>query len=267
LPSPALRVESAAEVVLSYQSESIPVCIPARWAAQRFPGKLLQPLGNGTVLSHTVGIAQRASIGPVWVLAADARIEAEARGIGVAVLRIDAACRNGSERVAAALKAGMLGNPMPELVVNLQGDAVGVPPSALAATIAALTSSPEASLATCAVWAPAEEHCGRTTVTVAGKSAVSFSRKPLPPGTADPNGLLLHLGLYVYRVPELLEVAASEATPLEQRESLEQLRWLETGHSVALQVLPGSPATAHDPVQGDLRDLDGLAIQGHLDGL
>jgi 3-deoxy-manno-octulosonate cytidylyltransferase (CMP-KDO synthetase) len=250
-----LRVESAAEVVLSSHPESIPVCIPARWAARRFPGKLLQPLGDGTVLSHTVDIALRAGIGPVRVLAADARIEAEARRIGVEVIRIDQTCRNGSERIAAALQTGMLGSPMPELVVNLQGDAVGVPPSALAATVAALTSDPGASLATCAVWAPPEEHCGRTTVTVSGGSAVSFSRQPLPPGTAAPNGLLLHLGLYAYRVPELLRVAASEPGLLEKRESLEQLRWLETGRSVALQVLPGLPSRAHAIDRpGDLRE-------------
>lgn len=225
--------------------QQIAVCIPARWQARRFPGKLLQPFGAGTVLSHTVGIALQADIGPVWVLAGDARIEAEAWTTGAQVLRVEGPWRNGSERIAAALRAGDLGEPLPELLLNLQGDAVGVPPAALAAAAAVLHANPSIALATCAVRAGVDEHRGRTTVTAAGGRAHAFSRAALSPGDEHGEGLLLHLGLYAYRVPELLRVAAASPTAAEQHEGLEQLRWLEMGFEIGLHVLPGPPAEAH----------------------
>ncbi|MBM3204215.1 3-deoxy-manno-octulosonate cytidylyltransferase, partial [Candidatus Woesearchaeota archaeon] len=55
-----------------------PVCIPARWAASRLPGKLLLPWEGGTVLGRVLALAREAGLGPVRVLAGDARIEAGA---------------------------------------------------------------------------------------------------------------------------------------------------------------------------------------------
>ena len=120
---------------------------------------------------------------------------------------------------------------------------MGVPPSALAAVVGALQSDPGASLGTCAVSATSEQHDGRTTLSAHAGRAVAFSRAVLPPGDGI-DGILLHLGLYAYRVPDLLRMAVCEATPQEKRESLEQLRWLENGLSVALKVLPGLPEEA-----------------------
>lgn len=245
MPGRGLHVQSATEVLLSRYEQPIAVCIPARWQAQRFPGKLLQPFGGGTVLAHTISIALQADIGPVRVLAGDARIEAEARTTGVEVIRVEGPWRNGSERIAAALRAGALGDPLPELLVNLQGDAVGIPPNALAAAVGVLRAHPSVALGTCAVRATVGEHRARTTVTAAGGRAIAFSRAALGPGVGNGDGLLLHLGLYAYRVPELLRVAAANPTPLERRERLEQLRWLEMGFEIGLHVLPGSPARAH----------------------
>ena len=78
--------------------------------------------------------------------------------------------------------------------------------------------------------------------------ALYFSRSPIPhPGSGhDPDaGPFKHLGLYVYRREFLLEVAALQATPLERRESLEQLRILENGF--AIKVIE----TRHDSVGVD----------------
>ncbi len=236
---------SARRNQLSTSSQIIPVCIPARWAAQRFPGKLLSPFGDGTVLSHSIATATTAGIGPVVVLAADERIEEEARRVGATVHRVEGPWRNGSERIAAALRAGLLGEPLPQLVVNVQGDAVGLPPGALAACVQTLIDDPNVGLATCAVRGSLSDHQGRTTVTVAEGRALAFSRKPLPAALGRAGSLLLHLGIYAYRVDALLEIADLEPRRLEQQESLEQLRWLEHEQAIAVTVLDGPAARAH----------------------
>jgi 3-deoxy-manno-octulosonate cytidylyltransferase (CMP-KDO synthetase) len=230
---------------LNTLSQTIPVCIPARWAAQRFPGKLLQPFGDGTVLSHSIATATTAGIGPVDVLAADKQIEEEARRVGAIVHRVEGPWRNGSERIAAALRAGLLGDPLPQWVINVQGDAVGLPSGALGACVQALIDDPGVGLATCAVRGSLNDHQGRTTVTVSDGRALAFSRKPLPAGVGRAESLLLHLGIYAYRVEDLLDMANNEPGPLEQHESLEQLRWLEHGQAIAVTVLDGPAARAH----------------------
>jgi len=216
------------------------VCIPARWAASRFPGKLLERHGDGTVLARTAATAVAAGLGPVTVLAADDRIEAAALSLpGVTVARSSGRARNGSERIARALQDGQLGEP--ELVVNLQGDAVGARPELLAAALECLLADPEAELATVAVPAGPGGAGGRTTVRVEGGRATAFSRRPL---TGGDGRILLHVGLYAYRVGPLLEVAAVEPGPLERAESLEQLRWLEDDRPVAVAVVDGPAALA-----------------------
>jgi len=220
----------------------VPVCIPARWAASRLPGKLLARMPDGrTVLETTVGVALRAGCGPVFVLAADERIEQAAQGLGVEVRRSVDPARNGSERIAEALRRGWLGSPMPPRVLNLQGDAVGASPGLLRAALAALETCPQAGLGTVALPAGSAEVRGRTTVLRSGTQAVDFARIPLD----NPEGILLHVGIYAYRSSDLLKVAALPPGPQEIATSLEQLRWLETGRSIGLTVVQACASEAH----------------------
>ncbi|MBZ0253134.1 MAG: 3-deoxy-manno-octulosonate cytidylyltransferase, partial [Candidatus Methylomirabilis sp.] len=59
--------------------------------------------------------------------------------------------------------------------------------------------------------------------------ALYFSRSAVPFVRGKPTPLYKHLGIYAYRRDFLLEYIRWEATPLEQAESLEQLRALENG--------------------------------------
>lgn len=221
---------------------TVPVCIPARWAATRFPGKLLEVLQDGrTVLETTIGVALAADCGPVFVLAADERIKRAAEGLGAVVRRSIDPATCGSERIAEALRRGWLGNPMPPVVLNLQGDAVGASPQLLRAALRALEGCPEASLGTVAVPAGPGDTQGRTTVLRRGREAVDFARRPL----ANREGLLLHVGIYAYRSGSLLEVAEGTPGPRELKASLEQLRWLETGRTVGLCVVDADASQAH----------------------
>ena len=63
--------------------------------------------------------------------------------------------------------------------------------------------------------------------------ALYFSRSLIPyPQKNVPHKVYEHVGLYVYRRDFLLAVSKLEPTPLEQVESLEQLRWLEHGYRI-----------------------------------
>jgi len=223
------------------------ICIPARWAARRLPGKLARDWRGRPVLSWALCAARNAELGEVVLLADDNRLlEIGAAIPGVRCLRSTAPARNGSERIAAALAAGELGSP--RRIVNVQGDAVGVTPAAIRTAAGALGTS-GLPLATVAVPAVDDAH-GRTTVDVRPGPpvhAAAFSR--------DPRWPFLHVGIYAYDPGILATVAALPPGPQEAAVSLEQLRWLEHGYGVAVAVLD-APAAVADAVDvgRDLRD-------------
>lgn len=185
-----------------------------------------------------------ADLGRVVILAADARIEDAARRWGADVLRVEAPVRNGSERIAAALRSGAI--PPDDVIVNLQGDAVGASPAALVSAVEALRADPAAGLGTVAV--AADSAGGRTTVRARGRRAIDFAR-----GETWGEPVRRHLGIYAYRRESLLDRSAAAPGPRELALSLEQLRWIEAGRPVALAVLDG-PASLADAVDtpGDL---------------
>lgn len=212
----------------------ITVCLPARWASTRLPGKLARLWRGRPVLAWTVEAALAAEIGPVCVLSDDPRLDAVATG--ARVIRIAGSFLNGSERIAEAIRRGLLGAP--DIVVDLQADAVGATPAVLRAAVEALIADPAASLATVVVRTRRDEVIGRTTAAVAAGRALYFSRHPLPAAHADAAPVLAHIGVYAYRVPRLLELSVLAPGPLERAEGLEQLRWLENGDVIAVAVLP-----------------------------
>ena len=82
--------------------------------------------------------------------------------------------------------------------------------------------------------------CVKVVLSQAGR-ALYFSRAPIPhhrEGAPVPPQALLHLGIYAYRRSFLLGLAALEPTPLELSEKLEQLRVLEHGFPIAVEVVP-----------------------------
>ncbi len=192
------------------------------------------------MLAHTIDVAAAADLGPVCVLSDDERLDEIASG--ATVHRVAGPLRNGSERIAEALRRGLLGAP--ELIVNLQADAVGATPEAVRAAVDALLADPGATLGTVAVRARRELVLRRTTVAAARGRALYFSRHPLPAARSGDPTVLAHLGIYAYRVDRLLELSEVAPGSLEMAEGLEQLRWLENGDAVALAVLPGSPDLA-----------------------
>lgn len=232
---------------------NVAVLIPARFASSRYPGKPLVELkGAGGVakplIQRSFEAARKvAGIHSAHVVTDDERVAEACRRFGAPVLMTSPECRNGTERCAEALS--QLDGP--ELVVNLQGDALLTPPGFVEALVARMAEDSEALVATPAMRLRSDEvralqreeaagRVGGTSVVTDGLGhALYFSKRlipHLPAGALDAemSPVRLHVGVYAYR-PEALEryVAAPESE-LERLEGLEQLRFLAQGIPVAI---------------------------------
>lgn len=233
------------------------IIIPARFASTRYPGKPLALLrgadGQARSLIERSWLAAAEVVSPnrVWVATDDDRIADAVTGFGGQVVMTPEACRNGTERCAAALE--VLGEVAP-IVVNLQGDAPLTPAFVVSALVKALVTDPGAAMATPAVECSPSLYAhlvndqangrvgGTTVVADAGGRALYFSKRVIPhlPAHAPDahQAVRLHLGVYAYRPAALAAYAALEPSPLELCEGLEQLRFLESGQPIRLVNFP-----------------------------
>lgn len=225
------------------------IVIPARSGSSRFSGKMLAEVAGRTVLARTVAIARAVpNCDEVVVATNDVQIKAHAEGLGVRVASTPDSCRNGTERILAAAQALRLPH---ELFVNLQGDAVLTPPWVVEMLIETLRERRDTQVATPVLrltgaqysyYQKAKAH-GRAsgTLVVRGQDghALYFSKAIIPhlrdPAQASPP-VWRHIGCYGYRASALEHYVRLSATPLEEAEQLEQLRFLE--HGVPILTVP-----------------------------
>ncbi len=225
------------------------IFIPARFASARFPGKPLAELrgagGKAKSLIRRSWEAARAVKGAdaVYVVTDDARIREAAEGFGADVLMTSPECRNGTERCAEAV--GLL-REVPQIVVNLQGDAPLTPSWYVEDLIAAMNADPEVSVAT-PVLATSGRHLeklredrrrgrvgGTTALVDHAGNAIYFSKEVLPftprsYGEEERTPVLHHVGVYAYTPGALLRYMELPQGTYERLEGLEQLRFLEYG--------------------------------------
>lgn len=207
--------------------------IPARWAASRFPGKVLAPIAGRPMLQRVVEGARRAkSLRTVLVATDDERVAAACRDFDVEAVLTSAHHPTGTDRLAE-VAAGL----DDEIVVNVQGDEPLIEGFVIDAAVDALREDAEAAMST--VVHPMEEDAvddpNRVKVVLDRRGrALWFSRNPIPAAarSAHPPRHLQHVGLYVYRRAFLLELVGLPQTPAELAEGLEQLRALEHGHAI-----------------------------------
>jgi 3-deoxy-manno-octulosonate cytidylyltransferase (CMP-KDO synthetase) len=241
------------------------VVIPARFASTRLPGKPLADIAGQTMIERVYRRAAAAQgISGVVVATDDDRIARAVTAFGGAVALTDTAHQSGTDRiaeVAARLDA--------DIIVNVQGDEPLLAPASIDEAVAPLLADSTIVMGT--LGAPLDEDRDLTnpnTVKVlvdANGFALYFSRAPVPYRRQHaPLGraVLRHVGLYVYRRDFLLALAALPQTPLEQAESLEQLRALEHGHRIKV-VLTHHPSISVDTPE-DLENLRRLMAEERL---
>ena len=219
------------------------IIIPARFASSRFPGKPLTLIRGKSLIRRVWEIAQSIKgVSDVVIATDDSRISEAVKSFGARVAMTSEQCRNGTERVFEASKSLA---KQPDVIINMQGDAVLTPPSVLQPLVDHMKS--EKNIATPAVrltWDQLnkfkEKGVGSgsgTFVTCDLKGqALYFSRYPIPFTRSDSSALKAaqplvkkHIGIYAFTHSALKHYMELSPTPLEQSEQLEQLRALEHG--------------------------------------
>jgi 3-deoxy-manno-octulosonate cytidylyltransferase (CMP-KDO synthetase) len=218
--------------------------IPARWASSRFPGKPLALIKKKPMIQWVVERAQKASrISEVIVATDDDRIFDAVTGFGGKAVMTSQDHATGSDRiaeVASGLKC--------DIVVNVQGDEPLIPPENIDQVIDCLDSNPNLNVATLMMAVHESDEISDSSVVkvVADQKgrALYFSRSAIPfhrdewkngvPGKTS--HVFKHVGLYAYTRSFLLEFTQMSPTPIEQLEKLEQLRILEHGYPIQVEI-------------------------------
>ena len=221
------------------------IVIPARYASERLPGKMLLDIAGKPLLQHVWLRAMHSSARSVSIATDDQRIVDAAEAFGAQVVLTRSNHQSGSDRIAEC--ANHLGWQDDQLVVNLQGDEPQMPAVCLDQVAALLEERTDCEIASL-YWPikeadEVENPNAVKVVTASDDSALYFSRSPIPyeRGSADIHTAITsgkrwkrHLGLYAYRLSALRHYAAMPPTSLELAEKLEQLRILEQGGRIAM---------------------------------
>lgn len=220
-------------------------------ASTRLPGKPLADIHGRPMIVHVLRRGLEAGIGPVAVACAEAETAAAVRAAGGTAVETDPSLPRGSDRVHAAL--GVIDPQMRhDVVVNLQGDLPTIPPPYLRAALSPL-AEPGFDIATLvAPIGSAGEAAAASVVKAAcafegGQTvapALYFSRVPVPWGEGP---LWHHIGIYAFRRAALARFVSLPESPLERRESLEQLRALEAGMRIACVRVDHAPFGVDTP--------------------
>jgi 3-deoxy-manno-octulosonate cytidylyltransferase (CMP-KDO synthetase) len=237
---------------------SFKVVIPARYASTRLPGKPLLEIAGQPMLRHVYARGLESGADEVVIATDDPRIRDCAEGFGAPCLLTSEAHRSGTDRITEV--AERLGWADDQIVVNVQGDEPELPPALIRQVAADLAGHPEAVVATlCTPIGGRSQVFDPNAVKVvrdAAGFALYFSRAPIPwqrDGFGDATAGLpadfhwhRHIGLYAYRVGYLKGFVRLAPAPLEQLESLEQLRVQWYGGRIFVGLAGEAPAQGVD---------------------
>lgn len=207
--------------------------IPARYGSTRFPGKPLVPILNKTMIEWVYIRTKRCTLlDRVIVATDDHRIYDAVKKFGGEAMMTSTQHPTGTDRLAEASEAIDC-----DIVLNIQVDEPLVRPSMIEAlAMPLLQKNGDISMSTLATYLQPgylEDPHRIKVVTGLDGCALYFSRAPIPfPWEKGGAQSLHHLGFYGYRKDFLLQFPQLPRTPLEKRESLEQLRALEHGYRI-----------------------------------
>jgi 3-deoxy-manno-octulosonate cytidylyltransferase (CMP-KDO synthetase) len=236
------------------------VVIPARFASTRLPGKPLLDIGGKPMV---IRVAEQATLSGAEqiIIATDHQpiiVAAIQNNFEACMTRSDHT--SGTDRIAEVASQQDWADDT--IVVNVQGDEPLIPPVLIRAVAQHLHEHPECAISTACH--PIHDEVAMRNPNIVKAvldkqgNALYFSRAPIPwPRDAYaqnhplPQGVtvLRHIGIYAYRASFLREFGDLTPAPLEQVESLEQLRALYHGYKIGVTITQDAPPSGVDTEQ------------------
>ena len=234
------------------------VIIPARKASTRLPGKMLADLAGTPMVVRVAQRAAASDASEVLIATDDAQIAQVVQSFGFRAVMTRSDHPSGTDRLAETVE--LLGLAQDAIVVNVQGDEPLIAPTLINQVAALLARQPKAAMATCAAPIVDAAHFFNPNIVkvVCNKTgdALYFSRAPIPwdrdalaggsQALSPATPALHHIGLYAYHVHFLKSFPSLSRGILENLESLEQLRALEHGYSIAVHLTDAHPGAGVD---------------------
>jgi len=215
--------------------------IPARYASTRFPGKPLADMGGKPMIQRVYEQVKKA-VDAVWVATDDQRIFDAVESFGGKAIMTSTEHRSGTDRIQEAYTK--IGETF-DVIINVQGDEPFIQPEQIEA-LKDCFDSKDVELAT--LVKPFKKEDGfevlfnpnSPKVVINKKNeAIYFSRSIIPyirdvnhTEWLDKHIFYKHIGMYAYRADILKEITQLPQSSLEKAESLEQLRWIESGYRI-----------------------------------
>ncbi len=221
--------------------------IPSRYASTRFPGKPLVDIKGKSMIQRVYEQTVKSKILSKSVVATDdERIYDHVKGFGGEVLMTDISHTNGTSRCNQVIELLENKGENYDVVINIQGDEPYINPEQID-SIVRLFENDKVQIGTLAKEIKSADELFNPNVVkvVLGNdnNALYFSRQSIPMlrGVDDSNWLeefifFKHVGIYGYRTNILREIVNMPVSKLEQAEKLEQLRWLENGIPVSVDI-------------------------------
>ncbi len=228
---------------------NVTAIIPARYTSVRFEGKPLAPLKGIPMIQHVYErVMECPLIERTLVATDDERIFNAVKDFHGEAILTSPHHKTGTDRlaeVAAKINA--------DIIVNVQGDEPLIDHEMISQAIAPILKFPNLPMSTLKVEINDEKEIQNSNVvkvvTDLEGYAIYFSRFPVPfLRDSGDNTYFKHIGLYVYRKDFLLRFTDLPQGPLEQAEGLEQLRALEHGYKIKVEL------TTYDTIGVDTRD-------------
>jgi 3-deoxy-manno-octulosonate cytidylyltransferase (CMP-KDO synthetase) len=211
--------------------------IPARYAATRFPAKLMQALGDKTVIRHTYeNTVATGLFDEVYVVTDSEIIFNEITSNGGKAIMSKKEHESGSDRIAEAIEDLSI-----DIVVNVQGDEPFVKKEPLEQLIAVFKDDKVQVASLMQALTNSDLIADPNYVKVAvdkNSNALFFSRSVIPyaRNTAIAITYYEHIGVYAFKKQALLDFTHWPMSPLEAAEKIECLRYLENGVAMKMVV-------------------------------
>jgi 3-deoxy-manno-octulosonate cytidylyltransferase (CMP-KDO synthetase) len=212
----------------------IVAAIPARYAATRFPGKLMQILGNKTIIRHVYdNTISTGLFNDVFVVTDSDIIYKEIKDNGGKAIMSKKEHESGSDRIAEAITEMNI-----DVIVNVQGDEPFIKKEPLEKLVH-LFKDDSIQVASLMRKISKEEAVNPNNVKVVtdrSAYALYFSRSIVPYQREEKMNTeyFVHVGVYAYKKDALITFTKLPQSQLEKIEKLEQLRYLENGIKIKM---------------------------------